>query len=85
METTVSDIAADLELATNQELIDELLRRSTFAGIIMACGGGQVKLPCNAVGTADFLVSWRSMDRAQAVGNLHRVIELIASGEGTDL
>ena len=81
----MSDIAADLELATNQELIDELLRRSTFAGIVIACNGGQIKTLLNVAATADFLISWRNMNREQAVGNLHRAVGLIASGEGTDL
>ena len=81
----MADLTADLELATNQELIDELLRRSTFGGIIVAVKGGEVKLANNEGKTADFDVSWQNMDRQIAVANLHSAINSIASGEGTDL
>lgn len=81
----MSDIAADLELATNQELIDELLRRSTFAGIVIACAGGEVKT-CIGVGRkVDLMVSWRNMTREQAAVNMHDAIARVASGEGKDL
>ena len=72
----MADLTADLELATNQELIDELLRRSTFGGVII-WNPDQVKGQCGAVTIMPMQVAWRNCDKRGAVTNLHTAINLV--------
>ncbi len=54
----------DLELATSQELVAELMRRSTFQGLVIRRPEdykGQWK-----DGSTDFLLSFNNLDRGEA-------------------
>lgn len=74
----------ELEFASNLDLLNELLDRRTFAGIVIACEGGEVKCSKGQEAQINFNVSWRNMTREQAVLHMHKAIELIASGQGED-
>ena len=67
----------NLDMATNQELIEELLRRSSFAGILVWFPDGDAKVRDGDDFTGDMRAHWRNCTSEQAVHNLQLAIKAL--------
>jgi len=73
----MSDDLPSLELATNDQLIDELMRRSTFPGVLVYCAGQVTHRPLGG----DIQLMVRT---TPSVGHLHAA-QMLAQGLSTIL
>jgi hypothetical protein len=73
------DLVADYELATSEELIHEIVNRSTFQGIII-----RTKEPCKTreYDTRDFRIDYARLTDGQIYNLLRKIINKYEEREG---